>query len=165
MAVDNYTNPAGLGYFAAWVKSLVDNLRDSVRGMMYDVGDVIITTNDTNPATRYGGTWERFAQGRTLFGYDISDPDYDTIGKTLGAKSRTLTAGQIPELDVYMRTYRAGKSMGEEPCGALRGHSSYMLSARDKVGSTGDQSSTQPIDIRPPGVVVYFWRKIPNPNP
>lgn len=161
MAADNYTNPAGLGYFAAWVKSLVDNLRDSIRGMMYDIGDVIITTNDVNPATRYGGTWERFAQGRTLFGYDISDPDYDTIGKTLGAKSRTLTAGQVPLIDVRGIRYGSTSSLGMGTLKVLRGDEVQT----DAIIGEAGEVSPQPIDIRSPGIVVYFWRKIPDPSP
>lgn len=33
----------------------------------YDVGDVLVTMNPTNPAKRWKGTtWEEFAQGRVL---------------------------------------------------------------------------------------------------
>ena len=163
MAADNYLNPAGTGYLATWIKSLVDNLRDSIRGMMYDVGDVIITTNEANPATRYGGTWERFAEGRTLYGYDISDPDYDTIGKTLGAKSRTLTAGQIPQIDVRGDGYRSASSLGTV-YGTLKAREDYIETTDAVIGEAGEVSP-QPIDIRSPGIVVYFWRKIPDPSP
>ena len=63
-----------------------------------------------------------------------------------------------------MRTYKAGSSMGTVH-GAVLGYDPYMDSARAKVGTTGDQSPTQSVDIRSPGIVVYFWRKIPDPSP
>jgi hypothetical protein len=53
---------------------------------------------------------------------------------------------------------------GQDP-GAVLGYDPYMDSARAKVGTTGDQSPTQSVDIRSPGIVVYFWRKIPDPSP
>ena len=37
------------------------------------VGDIHISIDSTNPSARFGGTWERFANGRTLVGVDESD--------------------------------------------------------------------------------------------
>lgn len=40
---------------------------------MNPVGTVLTTINSANPSTYIGGTWERFANGRTLVGVDEND--------------------------------------------------------------------------------------------
>lgn len=42
------------------VKRLVD--------LVYPVGSLYFSTNSTNPSTLFGGTWEPYAQGRTIIG-------------------------------------------------------------------------------------------------
>ena len=37
------------------------------------IGDIHISIDSTNPSARFGGTWERFANGRTLVGVDETD--------------------------------------------------------------------------------------------
>lgn len=54
--------------------------------MPFLVGDLFFTTNNTNPANRFGGTWQLYGKGRTIVGYDPDDTDFDTIGKTGGSK-------------------------------------------------------------------------------
>lgn len=65
-----------------------------VKQSIHEVGDVIVTLVNVNPAARYGGTWVQVAQGRTLVGVDIADPDFDAAEKTSGTKTVTLTAAQ-----------------------------------------------------------------------
>ena len=65
----------------------------------YKVGDIYTTTldhaNAAAVAAHHGyGTWERFAEGRTLVGFstNAADPDnYKTMGNEFGANTHTLT--------------------------------------------------------------------------
>ena len=47
--------------------------RNFDNGYGQKVGDIHISIDSTNPSARFGGTWERFANGRTLVGVDESD--------------------------------------------------------------------------------------------
>ena len=47
--------------------------RNFNNGYGQKVGDIHISIDSSNPSTRFGGTWERFANGRTLVGVDESD--------------------------------------------------------------------------------------------
>lgn len=68
------------------------------------VGDLYTTTVNENPSTRLGyGTWQRFAEGRTLVGYSSSVsntiPEWvKTSGSEFGAYTHKLT---LPELPIF----------------------------------------------------------------
>lgn len=82
----------------------------------FPVGTVYTSVTNVNPSKYFGGTWEAFAQGRTLVGVNTSDTDFNTVKKTGGNKihnhtqgatgaasgntgSTTLTVDQIPSHD------------------------------------------------------------------
>ena len=63
---------------------------------IYPIGSIYMTVNNTNPKTLFGGTWENIAKGRTLVGVDTSQTEFNTVKKTGGSKTVTLTEAQIP---------------------------------------------------------------------
>lgn len=63
----------------------------------YPVGAIYLSVDNTNPTKWFGGTWSLIAQGRTLVGVDTNDTDFNTVKKTGGSKSVTLTTNQIPK--------------------------------------------------------------------
>jgi hypothetical protein len=63
--------------------------------MVYPVGSIYISTGATNPGTLFGGTWERFGNGRVLVGMNESDGDFNAASKTGGAKSNVYTPSVI----------------------------------------------------------------------
>lgn len=62
----------------------------------YPVGSIYLSVNNTNPSKWFGGTWEQIAKGRTLVGVDTGDADFNTVKKTGGKKTHTLTVNEIP---------------------------------------------------------------------
>ena len=64
---------------------------------VYPIGSVYISANGANPNAIIGGTWEEFATGRTLIGYDPSDNDFTETGMTGGEKTHVLTVDELPE--------------------------------------------------------------------
>lgn len=76
------------GVWTPWKVQGLDNF--------YPVGSIYITVNNTNPSTFMGGTWERFANGRTLVGVSESESEFNTGNKTGGSKTHTLTVEEIP---------------------------------------------------------------------
>jgi microcystin-dependent protein len=63
--------------------------------LLYPVGITIEFDGNANAAFPFG-TWVEVGSGRVTVGLDTADPDFDTIGKTGGAKAVTLTEAQIP---------------------------------------------------------------------
>lgn len=76
---------------------------------VYPIGSVYISTNNTNPNAIIGGTWEEFATGRTLIGYNPDDDDLKAIGMTGGEKTHTLTIEEMPSHNHSASTGGAGK--------------------------------------------------------
>ncbi len=65
---------------------------------VYPVGSVYIAaTSSANPNYLFAGTtWERFATGRTLVGYDGNDSDFSETGSEGGEKTHILTVDELP---------------------------------------------------------------------
>lgn len=63
----------------------------------WPVGSVFISVVSTNPGTLLGfGTWAAFAAGRVLVGVDAGQVEFDTVEKTGGSKTHTLTVQEMP---------------------------------------------------------------------
>lgn len=76
---------------------IVAAVKAAVVSTIFPVGAIYMTTNSTNPGELFGGTWEAFAQGRTIIGAGISDQNFvaGTIG---GASTHTLSAALSAKL-------------------------------------------------------------------
>ena len=64
--------------------------------LLYPIGSIYMSIQDTNPSVFFGGTWERIAKGKTLVGVDESDTDFNASSKTGGEKTHTLTIDEMP---------------------------------------------------------------------
>ena len=62
----------------------------------HPVGSIEVNVSGDNPGTYLGGTWESFGTGKTLVGIDASQTEFNTIEKTGGEKTHTLTTNEIP---------------------------------------------------------------------
>ena len=64
---------------------------------IWPVGSIYISTTATNPNTLLGfGTWSAFGAGRVLVSQDAAQTEFNTLEETGGAKTHTLTAGEMP---------------------------------------------------------------------
>lgn len=59
---------------------------NNVIDMIYPIGSIYMSVNDTDPAILFGGVWESFGAGRTLVGVDTSQAEFNTVQKTGGEK-------------------------------------------------------------------------------
>lgn len=79
-----------------------NNLQYMFKSCPYEVGDILVTMNATDPAVRWPGTtWEVFAPGRVLIGAgtgtDINGTSMEfKVGATGGEYSHQLTVGELP---------------------------------------------------------------------
>lgn len=120
-------------------------------GTIYENGTV-----DTNPAELFGfGTWEPFGQGRVTVGVDPAQAEFNTLGKTGGEKTHTLTLAEIPS---HQHGFKHTPSQYTET-------GSNELSGGGRNGETVQkytdyQGSGQAHNNLQPYITVYRWIRV-----
>ena len=81
----------------------VETLQNSLFLKTHPVGSIYVTTNSSESTAAqmnalYGGTWEAYGSGKTLVGIDTSNSNFNTVNKTGGSTSQsiTLTTSNLP---------------------------------------------------------------------
>ena len=72
------------------------NIKDLI-DIIHPIGKILMTDDSRNPAEYYPGTtWVAWGSGRVPVGVNTSDSDFNSVNKTGGAKSYTLSVNQMP---------------------------------------------------------------------
>lgn len=120
---------------------LINTTLDSI----YPVGSVYISLTSTNPGSYLKGTWEQFAQGRTLIGVgsgsDGSNTQTFDVNDTGGEYKHLLTKKELSLIDYGGLLQQNGTAIG--------------------VHSHGPgESGSEKISLMQPYYVVYFWKRV-----
>ena len=81
------------------LKKEINSLKSDMLNEMYPVGSIYLSTNITTAndiAKKFGGTWEAYGTGKTLVGVDTSNTNFNTVSKTGGSSTTTLTTSNLP---------------------------------------------------------------------
>ena len=145
------------------------------------VGSLYFSTTNTSPARLFGGSWERYAQGRVMVSASDTDTDF-TVGKAGGEKTHQHVYGivfgtnygmtvlsdsrsnpQIGIIDYSLTDGNRIRRHGIPPIDTTQQgfadlvYGSYAenktLTLRTNEGLTRRESSMQPY------VAVYIWRR------
>ena len=140
---------------------------EDYKNQIYPVGSIYISVSNTDPSTLFGGTWVAFGTGRTLVGINTSDTAFNTVEKTGGEKTHTLTVAEMPSHD-HMETVENNLQSGTGPlvAGNTSGDIKYGLTqpstaiVQNKAGITtwatgggGAHNNLQPY------ITVYMWKR------
>lgn len=101
---------------------------------IYPVGSIYMSVNNTNPGDFFGGIWVPWGSGRVPVGVDITDADFNTVDKTGGAKTHTLTTAQIPSHNHTASTDSTG-AHSHSGTAASAGDHRHSQSGRQAAGS------------------------------
>lgn len=120
---------------------LINTTLDSI----YPVGSVYISLTSTNPGTYLKGTWEQFAQGRTLIGVgsgsDGSNTQTFDVNDTGGEYKHLLTKKELSFIDYGGLLQQNGSVIGVHSHGP---------------GEPGSEK----ISLMQPYYTVYFWKRV-----
>lgn len=145
---------------------------DGIFNLIYPVGSIYMSVNNTNPSTLFGGTWVAWGSGKVPVGVNASDTDFNTVEKTGGEKKHLLTASELPEhkhkFDSTQRllAYADGASFysinvahasGYEVPAKASGQtwSGYKYSTTEGLASSGGQSHNN----LQPYITCYMWKR------
>ena len=136
---------------------------------VYPVGSIYISTSSANPSTIYGGTWERYGQGKTLVGLNESETEFSTINKTGGEKTHTLTINEMPSHNHQIGSGDGsnGLIIGSAPeSNILVGVNNYYIKY-DGVGNgpstylnTYNVGGSSAHNNLQPYITVYMWKRV-----
>lgn len=132
--------------------------------MIYPVGSVYTSFNDTDPSTLFGvGIWQPI-NGKFLVGYDENDSTFSMAGMTGGSKDATLVShrhkfkGINSEFDGYdsptLFRYNSAASYRNPSVqfGSFDSASGYI-----SIDYEGESPTNKNL---PPYMIVYMWRRI-----
>ena len=140
----------------------------SMLDLMWPVGSIYTTVDKRNPENIFGGSWEPFAQGRTLMGVDPQQNGFKLPEYESGARYHTLTIDEMPPH--YHRVINQG-SNNNAGLWPTKDYiwGDYTSQSDGAYGNTGDESNKltttyegkgQAYDQLPPYITVYFWKRI-----
>lgn len=136
----------------------LNTLISNIYNQIFPIGRGFLDFTDTDYSNYLGFTWERTLIGKVPVGIDSNDTDFNTIGKTDGEKTHTLTSNEIPQTNIwagntqaYMRhnVYSSGSS--------LNGVGSWGSSSDVAIQTTGGGQAHNNLQ---PYEVVAFWKRI-----
>lgn len=120
---------------------LINTTLDSI----YPVGSVYISLIDTNPGTYLKGTWEQFAQGRTLVGVGEGSDGTNTqsfaVNDTGGEYKHLISRKELSIIDYGALLQQNGSIIGVHAHGP-------------------EESGSEKISLMQPYYTVYFWKRV-----
>ena len=130
------------------IKKYVDNMVD----LIYPVGSIYMSANDTSPSILFGGEWERI-KDRFL----LSAGDNYEAGTTGGEKTHTLTVNEMPS---HSHNFDSALNWSQED----GGWASFRTGSTTTVGQgdlrTAPIGGGQAHNNMPPYLAVYMWQRI-----
>lgn len=120
---------------------LINTTLDSI----YPIASVYISLTDTNPGTYLKGTWEQFAQGRTLVGVgtgsDGSNTQTFNVDDTGGEYKHLISKKELSIIDYGALLQQNGAAIGVHAHGP-------------------GESGSEKISLMQPYYTVYFWKRV-----
>ena len=143
---------------------------------VYPIDTIYISSSPVNPGTLFGmGTWIAIGTGRVLVGIDPSDPDFDTVGKTGGAKKIPSSAQSFagtPSTVVVNHVHvqklpssQTGSQISGTRDASTTGSINDALSTNNPTGGSpsytpaGVNTSGEATSVIQPYLVVYMWKR------
>lgn len=125
--------------------------------LVYPVGSIYISTNNTNPNTLFGvGTWVAFGAGRVPVGFDAGQTEFDADEETGGAKTHTLQTTEIPAHNHQTLRERSATTGGATTQIARTPDTSSTVDTAvftENTGGGGAHNNLQPY------IVVRMWKR------
>lgn len=140
-------------------KSLtVEDMRIStqlVLDVMYPVGSIYMSINDSNPTTMFGGVWEKI-EDKFLLG----SGDGFELGATGGEERHKLTAEEMPSHShlMYLNYDQGNKTI--PAWGVKYNFTQPQTSTRGLTTVPGQAGENKEHNNMPPYLVVNIWKRI-----
>ena len=146
------------------MKHIEDGIAD-LYNAIFPIGQIVIKGDNEDYSNWLGFTWERTAVGKVLVGIDSNDTDFNSIGKTGGEKTHTLTGEEMPShshtLFSNSKSYsNIGSGYWHLPS-AVEGYSSgNRVQIYNNNSGTNNYGGNEPHNNVQPYITCYIWIRI-----
>ena len=131
----------------------INEILNFINRTLFPVGTILFNDSpDFDPNVEYGGTWE-LIKGKMVIGYDDTDEDFNTLGKTGGSRTHTQTLEELAPHNHGIKANtneNATSGAGRWPWVNYNGVNRYTESAGEG----------QPMDIMNPHYVANIWHRV-----
>lgn len=164
----NNASILGNGNIEIDVESMVSQAVSNALLTAHPVGSIEINITGTNPSKYLGGEWKSFGSGRTLVGVNTSDTSFNTVEKTGGEKTHTLTIKEMPSHNhnrakiKYTNQFLGPAGGSNANVAGINLNSGYYPYTNEtennvEVSNTGGGQAHNNLQ---PYITVYFWKRI-----
>lgn len=123
---------------------------------VHPIGSIFLSTDGTEPAELYGGTWEQIKDVFLLGAGDTYPAE-----STGGSATKTIAKTNLPNETINVRTMYMKGSEGEEfDVVRITYDHSDRTGAFSRTGKTEPLGNGTPLNILPPYYSTYIWRRI-----
>lgn len=126
---------------------------------IYPVGSIFMSATHSTAqavANALGGTWEAFGAGRAIVGVDTTQTEFNTVEKTGGEKTHTLTVDEMPSHNhAFVVPPRYNWEWGNG--GAMYGQKNST--SANNTQYTSNTGGGQAHNNLQPYITVYMWKR------
>lgn len=112
-------------------------LKQVILDSTYPVGSIYLTTDNRNPSETLGGTWEKYAEGKTIIGEGTNTENSETYTFTIDQQQDETDANKNPTGE-----YKHQLSVAEMPSHNHSINNKYSIYYWKGGGGAGTQGST-----------------------
>lgn len=124
---------------------------DLIWQRIYPIGAIYMSASNINPEELFGGTWVEWGSGRVPVGVNTGDNNFNTVEKTGGASTHTLTIAQIPAHSHNMNARLAS--------GTATGWHVDIQNTAAQIISTASAGGGQAHNNLQPYITCYMWKR------
>ena len=112
----------------------IESNNSSIVDIIYPVGSIYMSMNNTSPETLFGGTWEKLAGGRCLMnaGFLDDDPAGGSISVNVGEKGGSKDTPIVKHIHKFVHRHYLNNDEGVLPGipdAGQHGYSTYVLNS------------------------------------
>lgn len=138
-------------------QKIIDRWEQAYLDKIYPVGSIYISVDNTNPGTRFGGTWTIVARNRALWGVSSNTEAGQNLDESLPAHHHQAPMNVAEEL--------VSVAAGTDISGVWRGINPdpvYNITAGTFIdgGNFNPGPYSQYGEVRPNAYTVYFWQRM-----
>ena len=145
MEIENLNLQRQIDELSNWQNTFLDTI--------YPIGSIYMSIDSTNPSSLFGGTWEPWGTGRVPVGIDLNDTDFNTVEKTGGEKTHTLSVNEMPSHTHML--HLVSNQLGNG--GGMWGTTYSQYDGNVNTYSTGGSQAHNNLQ---PYITCYMWKRI-----